>query len=71
MPEDKENQKIYLKTYEKGKSSLPIFMKYQASTSTYQISISETTKTQNYVIDVSLSDTYASENIYSFTVKVN
>jgi hypothetical protein len=70
MPEDKENQKIYLKTNEKGKSTLPKFMKYQASTRTYQISISETTKPENYVIDVSLSDTFASENIYSFTVLV-
>ena len=40
MPEDKENQKIYLKTYEKGKSTLPKFMTYSARTRTYQISIS-------------------------------
>jgi uncharacterized protein len=44
MPEDKENQKIYLLTYEKGKSTLPKFMTYQASIRTYQILVSETTK---------------------------
>ena len=70
MPEDKENQKIYLKTYEKGSSTLPTFMKYEASTQTYQISTDEQTKPQNYLIDVSLSDTFALENIYSFSVKV-
>ena len=70
MPEDKENQKIYLKTYEKGSSTLPTFMKYEASTRTYQISTDEQTNSQNYLIDVSLSDSFAPENIYSFTVKV-
>jgi hypothetical protein len=44
MPEDKENQKIYLKTNEKGQSTLPTFMKYEASTRTYQISTDEQTK---------------------------
>jgi hypothetical protein len=40
MPEDKENQKIILKTNEKGLKNLPEFMKYEASTRTYQISAS-------------------------------
>jgi hypothetical protein len=70
LPEDNENQKIYLNTYEKGQSTLPKFMKYEASTRTYQISTSLETKPDNYLIEVSLSDTFALENIYSFTVKV-
>ena len=70
MPEDKENQKVYLKTNEKGKTNLPNFMFYDASTRTYQISTSKQTKPENYLIDVSLSDTFASEKIYSFPVKV-
>ena len=41
MPEDKENQKIYIKTNEKGLSNLPKFMTFEASTRTYQISTSE------------------------------
>jgi hypothetical protein len=70
VPEDKENQKIYLNTYEKGQSTLPQFMTYEASTRTYQIQTSKQTKPKNYLIDVSLSDTFALENIYSFIVKV-
>jgi hypothetical protein len=70
MPEDKENQNIYIKTFEKGKISLPKFMTYEAGTRTYQISTSEKTNAQNYQIDVSLSETFPTENIYSFTVKV-
>ena len=45
-------------------------MRYEASSRTYQISTSEETKPGDYLIDVSLSDTFASENIYSITVKV-
>ena len=41
MPEDKENQTIYLKTNEKGYRSLPAFMTYESSTRTYQISANE------------------------------
>jgi hypothetical protein len=37
MPEDKENQKIIIKTNEKGFKTLPKFMKFEASTRTYQI----------------------------------
>jgi hypothetical protein len=57
--EDKENQKIYLKTNEKGKRSLPNFITYEASTRTYQIYTTELTKPDTYVIEVSLSDTFA------------
>ena len=52
MPEDKENQKIYIKTFEKGQISLPKFMTYEAGTRTYQIYTSEKTNAQNYQIDV-------------------
>ena len=41
MPEDKENQKIYLKTYEKGQRTLPSFIRFDASTRTYQIETTE------------------------------
>jgi hypothetical protein len=51
-------------------SILPNFITYEASTRTFQISTTEQTKPENYKIDLSLSDTFASENIYSFTVKV-
>ena len=37
MPEDKENQKIYLSTNENGKTTLPKFITYKASTRSYQI----------------------------------
>ena len=37
VPEDKENQEIYLETYEKGQTSLPKFMTYEPGSRTYQI----------------------------------
>ncbi len=43
MPEDKENQEIYILTNEKGKRNLPKFMTYKESMRTYQISTSEST----------------------------
>ena len=70
MPEDKENQIIYLTTNEKGRSTLPKFMTYEKNMRTFQISTTEQTKPQDYIIEVSLSDKFAPENIYSFTVKV-
>jgi hypothetical protein len=45
-------------------------MSYEASTRTYQIKTNEQTKPEDYLIEVSLSDTFSSDNIYSFTVKV-
>jgi hypothetical protein len=68
--EDKENQQIYMKTFEKGLRDLPKFMRFYPSTSTYQISTSTETKPGNYLIEVHLSDTFAQENLYTFTVKV-
>ena len=70
MPEDKENQKVNLKTNEKGQSTLPNFVSYDESTRTYQIKTGKKTKPGNYLIYVSLSDTFSAEKIYSFTIKV-
>ena len=69
-PEDGEGQKISLKTYEQGKATLPKFMNYDASTRTYQIMPNYQVKPQNYTIEISLSDTFAEENFYWFTVRV-
>jgi hypothetical protein len=68
--EDKENQQIYMKTFEKGFSDLPKFMRFDPSTRTYQISTSAETKPGNYLIEVYLSDTFAEEDLYTFTIKV-
>jgi hypothetical protein len=43
VPVDNENQEIFILTNEKGKRSLPKFMKYEARTRTYQINASEQT----------------------------
>ena len=69
-PEDKEGQKIILKTFEKGKSALPVFVKFDADTRTYMITTSEKTKSKTYFIDVSLSDSYARDKIFSFIIDV-
>jgi hypothetical protein len=45
-------------------------MKYDESSRTYQIVTSEKTKAKKYVIDVSLSDTYAPEKLSTFVVEV-
>jgi predicted MPP superfamily phosphohydrolase len=45
-------------------------MKYNETSRTYQIVTSEKTKTKKYIIAVSLSDTYAPENLYTFTVDI-
>ena len=45
-------------------------MKYEPSTRIYQIQTTEQTILENYHIEVSLSDTFALENIYAFTVTV-
>jgi hypothetical protein len=45
-------------------------MRYYTSTRTFNISTSLDTNQDIYLIEVSLSDTFAKENIFSFTVKV-
>jgi antitoxin component YwqK of YwqJK toxin-antitoxin module len=63
-PEDRENQKILLKTYEQGSTSLPKFMSYDASSRIYQIMPNNQVKRQSYLIEISLSDSFTEENIY-------
>jgi hypothetical protein len=45
-------------------------MKYNESSRTYMIVTSEKTKAKKYLIDVSLSDIYALEKVYTFAVEV-
>lgn len=45
-------------------------MKYNETSRTYQIVTSEKMKAKKYIIVVSLSDTYAPENVYTFYVEV-
>ena len=45
-------------------------MSYDASSRTYQIMPNKQVKSQSYVIEISLSDTFTEENIYWFTVRV-
>ena len=45
-------------------------MKYEPSTRIYQIQTTDQTILENYQIEVSLSDTFAQENIYAFTFTV-
>ena len=45
-------------------------MKYEPNTCIYQIQTTEQTILQSYHIEVSLSDTFALENIYTFTLTV-
>ena len=47
-----------------------MFMKYNENSRTYQIVTSEKTKVKKYLIDVSLSDTFAPEKVYTFAVEV-
>jgi hypothetical protein len=47
-----------------------LFIKYNESSRTYMIVTSEKTKAKKYLIDVSLSDTYAPEKVYTFTAEV-
>lgn len=45
-------------------------MKYNESSRTYYIIASEKMKAKKNIIAVSLSDTYAPENLYTFTVVI-
>ena len=45
-------------------------MSFDASSHTYQIMPEMKSKAKSYVIEISLSDTFAGENLYWFTVKI-
>jgi hypothetical protein len=45
-------------------------MSYDASSRTYQIMPNKQVKAKNYIIEISLSDTFTEENLYWFTVRV-
>ena len=45
-------------------------MRYNDSSLTYQIMPDELVNAQDYIIVISLSDTFTFENIYKFTVRI-
>jgi hypothetical protein len=45
-------------------------MSYDVSSRTYLIMPDKQTKAKSYIIEISLSDTFAEENFYWFTVRV-
>jgi hypothetical protein len=67
---DKEGQPITVKTYEKGKTTLPAFVAFSKSTGKFSIKPLEVDKAQKYVVTVEIADSFGAIATRDFDITV-